>query len=628
EKSNALVPEASKHIEPQTEIALREALRQEEHDNPTHVPHIDSSKRRWPKRLWPLGLGGLGLFSAALLIAGLPEAYLRTYPQPPFHVGNYERLTGDGFQKDLKLTHGPIILRGKDLLFTELNGNETVLAEVPASGGETIHRPLPFRNALVADLDPVDHKKLLIGSTWQSDEPPGLVEEDLLSGATASLTSVGANDGNWSNSGKQLAFTHLGELFVRSVSGPTHLIASVGGLAYWPRWSPDDKEIRFTESYDGYHDRLWAVDSSGANLRPIFQQQSDGDRLCCGSWTKSGRAFVYLSSNFRSSSIHIRPEKTSLWHRGLDPIDIPSAPLETLSAVVPAPDEKHLYAIGAQLRGRLARIDPATRKAEPYLEGISAEGVSFSPDHKSIVWTAYPEGTLWRSRLDGTDRVQLTQPPALARFPRWSPDGSKIVFIAAAPGSDWELYTVSAGGGAVTKLLQQSNGQGAATWSPDGKALAFGHIVDMGKARTHPFALEVLHLGDKVATTVPDSTGLWTARWSPDGRFISAVTRDNHSLRLFDIARGIWTSLAQGSVNDVAWTLDSRYIFFDADLGAEPFLFRVRLTDRKVERWASLKNVHRAGFFDPWLGVTPDGAPILLEDASIQEVYSLDLDLP
>jgi Tol biopolymer transport system component len=140
--------------------------------------------------------------------------------------------------------------------------------------------------------------------------------------------------------------------------------------------------------------------------------------------------------------------------------------------------------------------------------GNTPEGVSFSPDRATIAWTSYPEGTLWRSRLDGTERVQLTQGPSIARFPHWSPDGSAIVFTAAHPGSDWQLYTVPARGGAINPLLQGSTGQGVATWSVDGKALAFGDLINMGETQALPSAIELYRLGGQKATTVPGSIGL------------------------------------------------------------------------------------------------------------------------
>jgi hypothetical protein len=106
------------------------------------------------------------------------------------------------------------------------------------------------------------------------------------------------------------------------------------------------------------------------------------------------------------------------------------------------------------------------------------------------------------------------------------------------------------------------------------------------------------------------------------------VTEDNQTLRLYDMQKGLWSDLAHSNINDVVWSPDSKSLFFDTNLGSDPALYRVRLSDRKLELWATLKDLRRAGFFAPWLGMAPDGSPILLEDVSIQELYSIALNLP
>jgi DNA-binding winged helix-turn-helix (wHTH) protein/Tol biopolymer transport system component len=558
------------------------------------------------------------------LVSGL-SAVMRWRNQP--RVGASLRLTNDGGRKDLSISRATLVTDGRDLFFTEEKEGRPILAQVSVNGGETSYTTVPAPNNHLVSLGP-GGRFLLFGSDWQVLPAVPLLSRNLATGDFTSVFDLHAQDAVWSADGTKLAFSQPGKLFVRSRDGSISLIATVQGVIYWPRWSPDGKTIRFSENYEGYHDRLWQVDANGGNLHQLFTGQSDSNHVCCGSWTASGRSFVYLSIQANNNSIHVRPGVEGGWNLfAQEPIDIPAAPLDQWTAPVPSADGKHLYAIGEQLHGRLVRIDPLTRRTEPFIGGISAEGVAFSPDHADIVWTSYPEGTLWRSHSDGSARVQLSQAPLIARFPHWSPDGSAIVFVAARPGTDWRLYSVPANGGAITPILQESNGQGVATWSPDSKSLVFGHLVDGAKSRTSFFGIETLRLSDRKATFIPGSAGMWTARWSPDGRYISAVTIDNQTLKLYDMQTGTWTDLAHGSINDVAWSPDSTSLFFDAALGAEPVLYRVRLSDRKVETYATLNNFRRAGFFAPWLGVAPDGSPILLEDSSIQEVYSLAIDL-
>jgi DNA-binding winged helix-turn-helix (wHTH) protein/Tol biopolymer transport system component len=544
-------------------------------------------------------------------------------------VGAYRRITNDGRAKDLLNTPSILVPVGNALYFTEVIGDQSILAQVSAEGGEIAYGMAPSPRVHVVGFQQGSPGTLLFGANWPIDANQPLLEQDISSATGSPVFNLRAQDASWSPDGGKLAYSQLGNVFVRSSDGKTIQVATVRGLAYWPRWSPDGSRLRFSESYQGFHDRLWEVDSAGGGLHQLFADQADSDHVCCGSWTKSGRAFVYLSVQTSNSKIRIRTEDGGIGSRWTQQsLDLSAAPLDRWIAPLPGPDGKHLFAIGEQLHGRLVRIDPATRRPEPFIGGISAEGVSFSPDHESIVWTAYPEGTLWRSRSDGSGRVQLTQAPLVARFPHWSPDGSTIVFTAASPGSDWQLYTVPANGGEVKVLVPESRGQGVASWSPDGKALAFGHLLDPAEARKQPLDIEIFHLEDRSSTPIPGSKGLWTARWSPDGRYLSAVTEDNQTLRLYDMQKGLWSDLAHSNINDVVWSPDSKSLFFDTNLGSDPALYRVRLSDRKLELWATLKDLRRAGFFAPWLGMAPDGSPILLEDVSIQELYSIALNLP
>jgi Tol biopolymer transport system component len=64
----------------------------------------------------------------------------------------------------------------------------------------------------------------------------------------------------------------------------------------------------------------------------------------------------------------------------------------------------------------------------PFLSGISADSVSFSKDGQSVAYVSFPEGTLWRSKLDGSQRTQPTYAPLKAVLPSGPPEGQQIVF--------------------------------------------------------------------------------------------------------------------------------------------------------------------------------------------------------
>ena len=95
----------------------------------------------------------------------------------------------------------------------------------------------------------------------------------------------------------------------------------------------------------------------------------------------------------------------------------------------PSADGKKIFVIGEQPRAELVRYDAKSGQFVPYLKGISAGLVTFSRDGQWVAYSTFPDGNLWRSRLDGSEKLQLTSAPILAGFPKWSPDGREIAFI-------------------------------------------------------------------------------------------------------------------------------------------------------------------------------------------------------
>jgi hypothetical protein len=75
------------------------------------------------------------------------------------------------------------------------------------------------------------------------------------------------------------------------------------------------------------------------------------------------------------------------------------------------------------------------------------------------------------------------------------------------------------------------------------------------------------------------------------------------------------------------WSKDENYVYYNDPFWRAPdqAVYRVNIHDKTVEKIARLGEVLSPwGVQGPWVGVTPDGAPIQLRDLSIHHIYALD----
>lgn len=219
--------------------------------------------------------------------------------------------------------------------------------------------------------------------------------------------------------------------------------------------------------------------------------------------------------------------------------------------------------------------------------------------------------------------MQLSDPPIQALLPRWSPDGTQIVFSDSASSNGRTIYIVSSEGGSPRKLFPEDNGlQVMPFWSPDGHKIVFNwgppsRDVDWANIR-------ILDLDSGQVTTVPGSNDMIGPRWSLDGRHLVA-TRDELHLMIFDFKTQQWSELPQkGLVDSPEWSRDGKYIYFRRVMG-DRGVFRIPIKGGEAEKIADLKDWHDAGWWGMYVGLDPTDAPLLLRDIGSDDIYALTL---
>jgi eukaryotic-like serine/threonine-protein kinase len=576
------------------------------------------------------------LFAAAGIAVLAIAALFLSRPVRPLKVLGTTQITSDRLTKVV-----PFLTDGSRLYFNTGSYISPQPHQASTRGGESFPVPTQLKRVTLLDIS-LDGSELLAGS--DQGETPGQSPHDLdqltlwmtpvLGGSPRRIGDLVVADAALSPDGQYVVFSKPGELGTARTDGTdVRKLASVPGTPFFPRWSPDGKRIRFTLGKGPYlvsrysasqlpASRLWEISADGSHLHALFPVW--GEAQCCGNWTRDGKYFVFQAAKNGISVIWTVREKISPFQtRGDRPMQLTTGPMNTYGAV-PSPDGKRLFVAGIQPRIEIARYDKESQTFVPFLAGTSAEGLDFSRDGKWVTYVSYPDATLWRSTLDGEQRLQLTRPPLHANLPRWSPDGKQIAFMSSLPGQLEQVSIVRADGD-PTEQVTNGDSSDDPTWSADGKSLALGR----SRLRTLPkLDIEVLNLTTRQVSPLPASEGLWSPRWSPDGRYIAALSTDTRTLLLFDFRSQKWTELAKADFGYPAWSRDSKYVYFDT-LGKDTAFCRVRIRDRKMERIVSLTGLPRKmGALGPWAGLGPDDSPLVTRDAGFDEIYALNWDAP
>jgi eukaryotic-like serine/threonine-protein kinase len=548
-------------------------------------------------------------------------AYFMLRPAPLPHVANYVQLTHDGQPKALIATDGSRLY----LSLGEVRAGSFAshgAAEMSIAGGDPTRLSIVPPASSPFDLTPDGSQLFAINGQGAPPKGP-LWTYPVLGGSPRKLDDIVAETAACSPDGKWLAYTNLGDLFIANADGTgSRKLLSVKGDILSLTWSPDSTHLRFGSSETAGtigQQMEWEVAADGTGLHRLFEGWHNPPDECCGKWTADGKYFVFQSTNQIWALA-----QAGLFTSNPQPIQLTSSPM-ALSSPLPSKDGKKLFMIGRTYRGELMRYDTKSAQFAPLLGGISAEFVDFSKDGQWIAYVSYRDGTLWRSKVDGSQRLQLTDPPMYPVLPRWSPDGKKIIFFEFGQGANKpaRIYETSLEGESPRQLMpNDSSQQFDPNWSPDGTKIVFA-----GESNDAVSAVRILDLATKKISELPGSQGFFSPRWSPDGRYIAAFSADSKTLLLFDFQTQKWAELTTGSLGWLDWSHDGQYIYF-LDSKDKDVVARIRISDKKREQVADLKDIVNTGRYGAALALTPDDSPLLLRDTGTQDVYSVDWLVP
>ncbi|MGB5816784.1 MAG: protein kinase [Thermoanaerobaculia bacterium] len=360
-------------------------------------------------------------------------------------------------------------------------------------------------------------------------------------GATGESVRRITEDGfrpDWSPDGAKIVFSTLGARG-RLTGNPEARIWTVelstgdrsmvlDHSALMPAWSPNGRRV----AYYGYWEPaegesrydLFTVSADGGEPLPV----TDDEHFEEGpAWSADGEHLFFVSGRGGSSDLWRVPIDERTGQVLGDPEPVTSGANVGLFSL--AQDGTRILYRSTANTWDLLRVpfDPVAERVVGLPVSITPPGLqalrpSVSPDGEWIAFDAEfgqpGSRAIGMVRTDGTGLRQLTDSGHRDLYPKWSPDGRRLIFYGNRSGNQ-QAWIINADGSGLRQLTEMPETEfHPPIWSPDGSRLATSslqgevtYIFDPNKSWSEEPPTQLVGFGDEEGKFL-------AGPWSPDGR--------------------------------------------------------------------------------------------------------------
>ncbi|MEL7297704.1 MAG: PDZ domain-containing protein [Pseudomonadota bacterium] len=459
----------------------------------------------------------------------------------------------------------------------------------------------------------------------------------------------------------QVVFVYGGDIYVANTAGGTaRRLTSHDGLELYPKFSPDGSMVAYSAEYNGTR-QVYVIPTAGGRPKQLTWYNDVGSMPPRGGtdyrvldWTRDGEHVLVRANRLPWGVRMGRYYQVPVDGGDETPLQVPEGGGGMLSpdgqTLVYTPIDREFRTWKRYRGGRAQDIwtydlanntskqltrDPATdnqpvwvgddiyfasdRNYTLNLYRYSESGSEAVTDHEDfdVLWpSAGPEAIVyenggWLYRYaPGTDEstrlsisINEDKPATLPKvvdasgfvdYASLSPTGKRVLFTARG-----ELFSVPAKDGPTRNLSRTpTSREVAASWSPDGKQIAF--LSDA----SGEYEIWVRPVGSGGARQVTDNGNIWRFApvWSPDSKQLIFGDK-NQPLNLVDLKSGRVRELdgsVHNDISDYSWSPDSRFVAYvkNNDLGIGSVWIAAANGDEPQQVTSSMTD-ERSPVFDP-----------------------------